>query len=364
MEVRKCIVFCLFNLTQRKTKLLDELDTAWKDMIKVKKPYKVNRSLHPEVFSRYCSHASMAKQNDPIYLDAKDLFKIVITDNKLKYFVGITIKPKVRIWCPLRSKQIIEGNTCIHDSKLLKRDGHYELHLVISKECQNNNTHPSSILSVDLGERNIATAVLLSMSSFTSNQSKPIFMGRNVRGLRRRYAYLRKKLSEKKLLKMVKKVGNAERRKINAILHKISKDIVTMAMKNNSIILIGDLTGIRNSAKTKGRRINRIITNMPFYKLTELITYKANWQGISVLTTKEWYSSKTCSKCNSDKTTRPCQGLFRCKGCGYSCNADYNGAKNLGKRLWKYIFHDGAIVNLLKTPAFFKTEGASGLIQR
>jgi putative transposase len=299
----------------------------------------------------------MAKQNDPLYLDAKDLFKIVKTDNKLKYFVGITIKPKVRIWCPLKSKQTIEGD--IRDSRLLKSDGHYELHLVISKEYQ-NSIHPSSILSVDLGERNIATAVLLSMSSssFTANQSKPVFMGRNVRGLRRRYAYLRKKLGEKKLLKMIKKVGNTEKRKINAILHKVSKDIVTMAMKNNSIILIGDLTGIRNNAKTKGRRMNRVVANMPFYKLTELITYKANWEGIPVLTTKEWYSSKTCSKCSSDNTTRPYQGLFRCN-CGYSCNADYNGAKNLGKRLWKYIFHDGAIVNLLKTSAFFKTGEAS-----
>lgn len=86
---------------------------------------------------------------------------------------------------------------------------------------------------------------------------------------------------------MVKKVGKIEKRKINAILHKVSKGIVTMAIKNNSIIVIGDLTGIRDSAKTKGRRINRILTNMPFYKLTELRTYKANWKGISVLTTKE-----------------------------------------------------------------------------
>jgi putative transposase len=307
----------------------------------------------------------MAKQNDPLYLDAKDLFKIVKTDNKLKYFVGITIKPKVRIWCPLKSKQTIEGDICIRDSRLLKRDGHYELHLVISKEYQ-NNTHPSSILSVDLGERNIATAVLLSMScsSFTSNQSKPVFMGRNVRGLRRRYAYLRKKLGEKKLLKIIKKIGNTEKRKINAILHKVSKDIVTMAKKNNSIILIGDLTGIRNNAKTKGRRINRIVANMPFYKLTELITYKANWEGIPVLTTREWYSSKTCSKCNSDNTARPYQGLFKCHSCYYQTSADFNGAKNLGKRLWKYIFHDGAIVNLLKTSAFFKTGEVSELIQR
>jgi putative transposase len=359
LEIRKTIVCCIFHPTKRKEELLDEINDAWFDMVKIKKPYRDNRSLHPEIYSRYCSHASMAKNaNQPIYLDSTDMLKI----NTETKFAGIIIKPRVRIWCPLRTKQTIEGKIC--DSKLMKRDNHFELHLTVSKEYQ-NNSNPSSILSVDLGEKVIATSVILHNDHFciSKHNPKPIFMGRKVRGLRRHYAYLRKKLGEKKLLKIIKKVGNTEKRKINAILHKISKDIVTMAKKNNSIILIGDLTGIRNNTKTKGRRINRIVANMPFYKLTELITYKANWQGIPVLTTKEWYSSKTCSKCNSDNTTRPYQGLFRCN-CGYSCNADYNGAKNLGKRLWKYIFHDGAIVNLLKTPAFFKTGEASELIQR
>jgi IS605 OrfB family transposase len=71
-------------------------------------------------------------------------------------------------------------------------------------------------------------------------------------------------------------IGATEKRKINAILHKVSKDIVTMAKKNNSIILIGDLTGIRNNAEGKLRGMNRIVADMPFYKLTELITYTAN----------------------------------------------------------------------------------------
>jgi putative transposase len=143
---------------------------------------------------------------------------------------------------------------------------------------------------------------------------------------------------------MIKKIGQTEQRKVNAILHKISKDIVIIAKENNSIILIGDLTGIRNNVK--GRRMNRIVANMPFYRLTQFITYKANWEGIPVLTTKEWYSSKTCSRCNSDNTTRPYQGLFKCRSCKYQVNADFNGAKNLGKRLMNYMFVNGTIVNL------------------
>ncbi len=299
-------------------------------MIKVKKPYSGNRKMHPEVYSKYASHASIAEPNDPVYLDTQRMFKVIKTDNKMPYFVAITVKPRLRIWCPIKTKQSIEGN--IHDSKLLKRDGHYELYLTISKEVSFDNAHPSSILAVDMGERNIATAVLFA-NSFTSNQSKPIFMGRNVRGLRRKYAYLRKKLGKKKLLRMVRKVSNREQRKVNDILHKISRQIDDVAKENNAVILLGDLSGIRN--RTRSRRFNRIIASMPFYRLTKYIAYKANWEGTPVLTTREWYSSKLCHRCGSDNTLRPHQGLFVCHACGYQCNVDYNGAFNLAKRLGK-----------------------------
>lgn len=311
-------------------------------MIKVKKPYAENRKMHPEVYSMYAAHASQAKQNDPVYLGTLRTFKIIETDNKVKYFAGITIKPKVRIWCPLRTKQTINGKIC--DSKLIKRDGHYQLHLSISKEVE-TSTHPSAILAVDMGERNIATAVLIASDPHSAVLStkigRPMFMGREVRGLRRHYAYLRRVLGQKKLLRMIRKIGNTEQRKVNDILHKISRELVNIAKKNNACILLGDLTGIRD--RTRGRRFNRIVANMPFYRLTQYITYKASWEGIPVLTTKEWYSSKTCSRCGSGSTSRPFQGLFVCHACGYSCNADYNGAVNLGNRLAEHVFANGTV---------------------
>ncbi|AFU59386.1 putative transposase, IS605 OrfB family [Candidatus Nitrososphaera gargensis Ga9.2] len=107
------------------------------------------------------------------------------------------------------------------------------------------------------------------------------------------------------------------------------------------MILLGDLSGIRD--RSRGRRMNRIVANMPFYRLAQYITYKASWEDIPVITTKEWYSSKICHKCGSDNTSRPHQGLFVCHDCGYSCNADYNGAVNLGNRLAEHVFANGVI---------------------
>ncbi|MDI6847920.1 MAG: IS200/IS605 family accessory protein TnpB-related protein [Candidatus Bathyarchaeia archaeon] len=65
-------------------------------------------------------------------------------------------------------------------------------------------------------------------------------------------------------------------RVVNAILHRVSKGIVKFADSADSHIVLGDLTGIRRRAKRKGKRFNRTVSNMPFYRLTKMIGYKAN----------------------------------------------------------------------------------------
>lgn len=44
-------------------------------------------------------------------------------------------------------------------------------------------------------------------------------------------------------------------------------------------MVLGDLKGIRNRAR--GRRMNRIVSNMPYYCLTQMIIYKSLWENIS-----------------------------------------------------------------------------------
>ncbi len=99
----------------------------------------------------------------------------------------------------------------------------------------------------------------------------------DIRGVRRHFAWLRKRLGEKKLLKQIKDLGQKERRIVNAYLHEISRGIVSVARNLGSIIVLGNLKGIRSTHKAKGKRFNRIVASMPYYKLTEMIRYKAAW---------------------------------------------------------------------------------------
>ena len=72
------------------------------------------------------------------------------------------------------------------------------------------------------------------------------------KGIRRHYAWLRRRLQEKGLTQVVKRIGGREGRVVNAILHRVSKQIVSLALASNSCIVLGDLTGISGELKARG----------------------------------------------------------------------------------------------------------------
>jgi putative transposase len=184
----------------------------------------------------------------------------------------------------------------------------------------------SNTVSIDLGSKVMAT-----VCGSQGNQ-RPMFLGREVRGIRRHYQYLRTELGRKKLLKKIRRLSDKEQRTVNDVLHKAAKQIVDYAEQTDSYIVLGDMKGIRKSSLNKGRKFRRIVSNMPCLKLTQYIEYKAKAKGIRVERVNERGSSQTCSKCGyADKANRKSQGLFKCKSCGYEINADVNGCRNILK---------------------------------
>ena len=266
-------------------------------MIAEKSTYQQLRARFPDVCALYARNAGFRERStcEPVYLEAQD-FRLIDTGNKLaRWFVRIPIRKGVAVFAPLRMRKSDEAelsNLKIHDSKLVRHGDRFELHLSVSREARPIDTH--SVLSVDLGERFLATTVLLSQD----HEASPKFMGRKVRGVRRHYAWLRKRLGERKKLKKVREIKDREHRIIQWHLHNISRRIVDEAKLNNAAIVLGDLKG--NRRKTRGKRLNRIVANMPYDALSRMIEYKASWEGIPVISMSEAYSSRTCHFCNSD----------------------------------------------------------------
>lgn len=78
----------------------------------------------------------------------------------------------------------------------------------------------------------------------------------------------------KKVLDTIKKIGNHEKRIVNDIILKISREIVNNTLDTNTIIILGNVTYLR---KRKQRlyqmRMARLLSGFPYYKLTEYIKY-------------------------------------------------------------------------------------------
>ena len=284
-----------------------------------------------------------------------DLIKIERQETKLvPYWIRVPVAGRRGgLWLPVKPHCDFPDEFEISESKIVKKKGEFYIHITIHKEIIQKQSF-SSILAIDLGERVIATVC-------NSLDMRPIFMGREVRGIRRHFAWLRKRLGEKKLLNEIKRIGEKEQRIVDAYLHDISRRIVDEAARTDSVIVFGDLKGIRSAAKGKGKRFNRIVSNMPYYKLTEMIKYKAKWEGISVLKVNERGTSKTCSVCGGEGK-RPYQGLFKCFACGYQANADWNGVKNILKRAMDYMSTAGVLVNMPLTEPFLVSSEATQLV--
>jgi putative transposase len=226
---------------------------------------------------------------------------------------------------PIKTHEPITEDMVFREAKIIRRNGEWFVYITVEREVEEKN--PKSVLAVDLGIRWIATTA-------RSNNPKPKFYGKEIRRVKGHYFYIRRSLALRKVYKTIKKIGHKERRITNDILHKISRAIVNEALENDSMIVLGNLKGIRNNEK--GRNLNRKLNNgFPYHKLSQFIQYKAKWLGIKVLKISEKGTSKTCHRCGHIGLR--VGSLFKCPSCGYMCNADYNGATNILKRAMGYM---------------------------
>jgi IS605 OrfB family transposase len=330
----------VFRPSRRKRQALEALWSSWRAALALPRDYQTLRA-GTDLPSYYCREMAW---KIPFGADApvglpRDAFNLRPGGPLAPWFISIST-PKGRVNLPLRMARQharLLGEIRVGDSRLLQSGEDFFVHLVVEKEVP-DPIIPSHgvVLAVDICERVIATSVALADCS----PREPRFHGREVRGIRRHHAWLRRRLGERKLLRVIRRVGDTENRKGDDLLHKTAKAIVRLAKEIGAVLLVmGDPSGIRKR-RGRGKRFNRIVDTMPFRRLSQLIEYKAALGGIPVLRVREDYSSRECRLCH-EWGRRPSQGLFLCPNCG-QYNADLNGAVGIGKRALAYMAIAGA----------------------
>ncbi|WP_038251945.1 RNA-guided endonuclease InsQ/TnpB family protein [Xenorhabdus nematophila] len=121
-------------------------------------------------------------------------------------------------------------------------------------------------------------------------------------------------------------------------LHKVTTEI----SKNHAMIVIEDLKvsnmskSAKGTAERHGRNVrakaglNQAILDQGWYEMRRQLEYKQLWRGGQVLAVPPAYTSQRCACCgHTAKENRQSQSQFDCIECGYTTNADINGARNI-----------------------------------
>ena len=177
-------------------------------------------------------------------------------------------------------------------------------------------------MGIDIGLRQLAVASIGTTSFF--------FPGGDMAYRRRRFASRRRKLGQAKKLYAIRKLKNKESEWMKDTNHKISRQIVNIALENGvHLIRMEDLTGIQHSRKSR-KEAGRNLHSWSHYQLQGFIEYKANMAGLTVEYVNPTYTSQMCTCGYVDKRNRNLD-VFHCIQCGYKNHADVNASINIAK---------------------------------
>ena len=84
------------------------------------------------------------------------------------------------------------------------------------------------------------------------------------------------------------------------------------------------LRGKRISKRTK-----RLLQAFQFYQFKQRLTFQCRKHGKSLILVDEDYTSKTCGSCGELNIGLGGSKVFLCPTCGFSCDRDENGARNI-----------------------------------
>ena len=194
----------------------------------------------------------------------------------------------------------------------------------------------ASMVGLDAGVTKLATlsdgTVYQPVNSFKANQRKLAMLQRQLSRKVKFSASWQKQ--KKKIQRLHSHIANIRR----DYLHKVTSEI----SKNHAMIVIEDLKvcniskSAKGTAERPGRNIraksglNRSILDQGWYEMRRQLEYKQLWRGGQVLAIPPAYTSQRCVCCgHTAKENRQTQSKFVCQVCGYTENADINGARNI-----------------------------------
>ena len=201
-------------------------------------------------------------------------------------------------------------------------------------------------IKIDNNGKKIGIDLGVNVFAATSNgdKYKPLDLKEDINKLKKAQRSLsRKKLGSKnrhksKIKLALKHIKISNKRK--DYLHKLStffsenQTVVVedLRIKNMSKSAKGTIENPRRNVRAKSG-LNRVILQQGWYGFTEMLQYKLERRGGTLIRVDPKYTSQKCSSCGHvSKNNRKSQSHFICEECGFTKNADINAAINIAAR--------------------------------
>lgn len=203
------------------------------------------------------------------------------------------------------------------DPRLSSKDG--EVYITLIFEVKTNITKPKSCIGVDLGVRRIAT---------TSEGN--IFVDKKFNARKRKLRHLKSKLKSKNTKsshRHLKKKRNKERNINRNFCHNLANKILDTKAQ---VIVLEDLNLKKMKTKKHKNDNKNHISQVPFYLIRQMLTYKAGLVNKQVVCVNPAYTSQDdCVTGKRDGVRMGCR-YFSKNGLVY--DADVNAAINIAKK--------------------------------
>jgi putative transposase len=351
--------------SQAKQQVIKLLDKNWKSFFKSIKDYNKNKSKY------------LGRPKLPKYRSKGDRFLLILTSQEFKLkddgYIYLAKKyDRLKIKTQLTNEKI-------NQIRIIPRHHRFKVEVIYEKD--NSLTHDldiNKVASIDLGLNNLATLV-------TNFDTKPhIYNGKKLKSINHYYNYKillvqkdlnlkqnRIKLNNKikraktaldmkslydndierfnELIKnnqnksykrlrqytsnRIKSLWSKRENKINDELHKVSRCIINYCLNNNIQSLV-----IGHNKKQKQKSKLKHFTQLPTFRLIQMLSYKAEEYGIKVIEINEAYTSGTSFLDNEypikdhyNKQRRLKRGLFKTNN-GKSINSDVNAAYQIMRK--------------------------------
>jgi len=237
----------------------------------------------------------------------------------------------------------------INQVRIVPRHGYYVVEVVYTKAPTPANVDPSICVGIDLGVTNLA--------AIASNREGFVPLLVNGRPIKTWNQWYNKRMKELKLklskderdrvTKQMERITNTRNRRINHYLHRASKRIIDVLVKEGVGTIIIGKNPLWKQETRIGRRNNQNFVQIPHARFIDMLRYKAELVGITVEITEESYTSKASfldldeipAYKPDDETVYTFSGkrigrrnrLYRTKDGRIVC-ADVNGAYNIVRK--------------------------------